>query len=433
MRFVHPEHPDREVRLAYCLNLLPVEDARGVLRGLAELALPLRDRLAGGEPFGVGLYLPAAAARELAGPGGAAGLDAFVGFLAESGLEPFTCNAFPFGGFHREGLKAGVFRPTWLEPRRMRYTLDVARIAARAAVALRAGARGHVSISTHPGMVAADLAGPADRAGCALAFARCAAELARIEEESGVRVVLSIEPEPGASCGDTAELADLHSAIRGAAAGQLAAEASWGADRAREVCARHLGTCLDACHAAVEFEEPEGALARATAGGAPLGKLQISNALRLLDPGGRPRGRERLLALDEPVYLHQVGGEGPDGRLRAFDLPALGAALSAGEPDWLSCPEWRCHFHVPVDLGRLGEEAGLDTTRELADALLDRALSRPEIWGLEELHLEIETYTWSVLPGEARGAGDRLDGLEREYAHVLERLERAGWRRAAGR
>ena len=43
------------------------------------------------------------------------------------------------------------------------------------------------------------------------------------------------------------------------------------------------------------------------------------------------------------------------------------------------------------------------------------------------MHLEIETYTWDVIPDAARGTGALVDGLEREYRHVIERLALAGW------
>ena len=159
--------------------------------------------------------------------------------------------------------------------------------------------------------------------------------------------------------------------------------------------------------------------------GGPLGKLQFSSALALVDPAGSPEGRAALAALAEPRYLHQVTGHrveaGAAGRVGVSDLPEL----PAEDPDWLACDEWRCHFHVPVDLD---EAAGLSTTRAHAEATLAAALEDPERWGTRDLHVEIETYTWDVLPGPARGAGDLVDGLEREYRAALSVLERAGWR-----
>ena len=407
MLWRHPAHPGRAVRLAYCLNLHPGETAAEVLEGMRRVTLPLRERIAPGREFGVGMYVPARAAAELAAGGDNPWRDRLAGFLNEHGLDPFTWNAFPYGGFHQAGLKERVFRPTWADPERLVYTVHVAALAVALAGEPTEGR--HLSISTHTGAHSSQV-GEVDLDLAERALTTAALGLAGEERETGWRTVLSLEAEPRANANDTTELAALRARLAGHAPA--------------EVLDRHLGTCLDACHAAVEFETAEGAMANATAGGAPLGKLQHTSALALRDPGANPAARERLLALDEPVFLHQVTGRGPGGLLRAGDLPELAAALDADADRWLACDEWRCHFHVPVDLGAVG---GLGTTRAAADALLAAALSSPDRWGTDELHVEIETYTWDVLPGEARGPGELVDGLEREYRHALALLGRAGW------
>lgn len=428
MRWLHPA-TGRSLRLGYCMNLRPAEDLDGVLAALAELAVPLRDRLGARGPFGVGLYLPAALARELAADDGrgAAGRARLAGFLDEHGLDPFTFNAFPAAGFARPGLKQRVFEPTWLEDERLAFTRDVARVAAALA---RPGA-GHVSVSTHAGSHASRAGGAAERARVAHNLARAALELARLAEEGGPPVVLSVEPEPRSSANDTGELAELLARAR---AVELAPLETAGVPDPAAALARHLGACLDLCHAAVEFESTEGALANASAGGGPIGKVQVSSALSLPAPGDDPRGQARLLALDEPVYLHQVTARTEDGELlRAGDLPELARRVERGDARWLAAREWRCHFHVPVDIGGPldpAEAGGLATTRSFADVALARLLADPARAGTDELHLEIETYTWDVLPREARREGARLDGLEREVRHVCGRLEAAGWRRA---
>src|SRR5262245_50085334 len=169
MRFAHPAHPGRSLRLSYGLNLYPSRDAQGVLAGLDAIARPLRARVAPDEAaFGVGLWMPARAAREFArAPGPRAELAARC---ADIGLEPFTFNAFPHGEFHGPGLKERVFAPAWTEPARLEFTLDVARIAARVRVR-RGGSRAgqHLSLSTHAGAFAAALA-PGDRELVADAF-----------------------------------------------------------------------------------------------------------------------------------------------------------------------------------------------------------------------------------------------------------------------
>lgn len=431
MHWVHEDHPERRVRLAYCLNLHAAETLADTLAGIRDVTLPLRDRIAprtsDGAPFGVGMYLPHSVASELEHD--ASKLADLGAFLAGEGLDPFTFNAFPFGGFHAALLKERVFRPTWAEPERLAFTCAVARVAD--SLARRAGGLAdpaHVSISTHAGRFGA-WASDAERREATLNLARFVLEAARIEEEHGTRSVLSVEPEPRSSANDLAELATNLTRVRESAPG-LAERAGLGTGaRVHELLQRHLGTCLDACHAAVEFEDGAAALELPveTRALGPLGKLQFSSALALRDPAANVEGRERLLALAEPRYLHQVTGRIPGGPLvRANDLPELAAAWN--ERQWSECAEWRCHFHVPVDLERVGD-SGLGTTRADADELLARVLAQPETWGTRELQVEIETYTWDVLPGAARGAGDLVDGLEREYRHVIERLETAGWRR----
>jgi hypothetical protein len=436
MHWVHDDHPDRRVRLAYCLNLHAAETFDDTLAGIRDVTLPLRDRIAPGRTFGVGMYLPHAVASALTLPSGARDLARLGDLLAEEELDPFTFNAFPYGGFHAASLKEAVFRPTWCEPERLAFTVAVAEVASALARGTsagdRVGDRPHISISTHAGRF-----GPwrndDERDAATLNLVRFALQAADLERRDGARIVLSIEPEPRSSANDLSELAVFGAHFR--AAGPALAEAAGlgTADRVRDLLDRHVGTCLDACHAAVEFEDAASVLGepsqRAVIG--PLGKLQFSSALALQDPGTNAAGRERLLAMAEPRYLHQVTGRlpGPSGGLlRASDLPELAEAYGAPDSRWPDCNEWRCHFHVPVDLAEVGD-SGLGTTSAAAGELLRQVLQAPSEWGTQELHLEIETYTWDVLPGAARGAGGLVDGLEREYRHVIALLERAGWHR----
>lgn len=419
MRFVHPQFPGRTVRLAYCLNVHPADDLDGVLAGLREVTLPLRERLGARGAFGVGLYLPGAIALALADSSAAADRARLAAALEEGNLDPFTFNAFPYGGFHAEGLKAGVFSPRWDEDARVDYTVAVARIAA----AVQRDDAAHVSISTHAGMHASEP--DAERAveRTAPYFARAIEAIEALEREGAPRIVLGVEPEPRSSTNDTTEwVADSGPLVDQAAR-------ALGGGYVRERVRRYLGLCLDACHAATEFENLERAADAALSVGMPIAKFQFSSALRLPQPGEDDAGRERLLALDEPVYLHQVTAKSEGGGvLRCADLPAVAALEGAERDRWHAAREWRCHFHVPVDLvGPLEGAGGLTTTLADADALLAHLLAAPRRWGLDELHVEIETYTWNILPDEAKGRGDLVDGLEREYRHVIGRLSAAGW------
>ncbi|MGK0220346.1 MAG: hypothetical protein ACI9HE_003857 [Planctomycetota bacterium] len=401
------------MRLAYCQNLHAGEDLEGVCAGIDEITVPLKRRLSPERPFGVGMYLPGPLAGRLASEEGAEDLAKLRGFLGERELVPFTYNAFPHGGFHRDGLKEQVYHPAWDDPERVQFSIDVSRVAAALSDAQDTG---HISISTHPGGYGAWSEGPSTLHAYSQGFAAVCEELARMEAATGRRIVLSLEAEPRASSGNSAELAEFLVVTRMRAEKRMR-EA--GLADAGALAARHLGTCLDACHTAVEFEAPAEAWRLAQVGGA-CGKLQFSSALRLEHPREQRDAAQQLLNMAEPRYLHQVSGRGPGLSMAASDLPEVSAALDA----WLACEEWRCHFHVPVDLDSV---AGLATTRSFADGVLTAALAAPEGWGTTDLHVEIETYTWDVIPEAARGTGALVDGLEREYRHVIERLAQAGW------
>ena len=409
MRFTRPDRPGAVLRLGYCLNVHPAEDLAGVLRGLEQITLPLRDRLAPRTPFGVGMYLPATAARELCADD--ARTAELARFLAEHDLDPFTYNAFPAARFHEPGLKRDVFRPTWTEPERLAFTLDVARCAVRLAPTSQ---RSHLSVSTHGGGHSDHAVGPDfdDRVRDGLLAASDA--LAELEREAGALVVLALEPEPRSTQNDTAEWAE---AVR-----------RWGL-AAHPTGGRHLGLCLDTCHAAVEFEDPAAAAARAHSAGLPLGKVQLTSALSLAAPAERPDARAALAALDEPVYLHQLTAREPSGSLRR--LPDLSALANLGECDgvaWQRAEEWRCHFHVPLDWSLVPDGHGLATTAPHARATLEPLLAEPPVD--VELHVELETYTWRVLPSSGGGEGAAaalVDGLAREYAAALEILAGHGW------
>ena len=407
----------RAVRLGYCLNLHPSETLADVERALEEFVAPLSERLGTGREFGVGMYLGEEPARALASDESA--LERFAERFRALGVDPFTYNAFPQGGFQEDGLKERVYEPDWRTAERLAYTIDVGRVAAR----LAGGPGRTIAISTHPGAYGAEITDRSGLRACAEGMARAVGEFARIEAEGGPRLVLAVEAEPDASARNSRALAESLMLARLVGTRVLTDEFGHPAEVTAGLMERHLGTCLDCCHSAVEFEEPGLAVELAHMGG-PLGKVQFSSALRLEAPAAHPAARAALLGLDEPRFLHQVTARAAGEFLHLADLPALREAAADAEGPWARADEWRCHFHVPVDLERA---AGLATTRDHADAILRAALARPSA---EELHVEIETYTWNVLPESAGAPTDGaavIDGLEREYRHVLDLLGAEGW------
>lgn len=394
---------DPPLHLTYCLNVHPGESWAENYDAIRTRARAVRDRVLHGMervPFGLGLRLGAEAAAELARPEALADLRAY---LDDHGLYVFTVNGFPYGRFHGAGVKADVYRPDWRQPERLDYTRQLADILAEL---LPEGAAG--SISTVPGYykpwLAADTAG-ADRVAERLADA--AAHLAELERRTGREIVLALEPEPDCMIETTDEAIDLFAGPRAEAMrARLESAHGLGSADAADALRRHLGVCLDTAHAAVEFEEPAKALEQLASSGVQVGKVQLSAALRLRPT---PAALERLGEFDEAVYLHQVRARAGDGSVRAYaDLPE---ALAAGADE--ADAEWRCHFHVPLFHDG---DAEFGSTNDLLLGPLADLLT-----GGATQHIEIETYTWGVLPDDLR-PDDVAAGIAAEYEWVLERM-----------
>jgi hypothetical protein len=182
----------------------------------------------------------------------------------------------------------------------------------------------------------------------------------------------------------------------------------------------HVGVCLDACHLAVEFEDAKSAVDAFSRAGIRIGKVQVTDALVARftgDPGEDSRVLDDLEPFSDDVYLHQVVERRGGAITRYLDLPdalraARSEALDPSTPGPLDPSEWRIHFHVPIFHDRLGRfESTQPFLRDLFDALRKAAVTE---------HLEVETYTWDVLPAEHRcGAVEEAIARELEFAIEL--------------
>ena len=362
----------RQIPLCYSMNVHPGEKLDDVLEALRKFVVPLKRRLGVEGKFAVGLRLANRAARELERR--AAELKEL---LDESGLVAVTVNAFPYGDFHGERVKEEVYRPDWTHAERAVYSLRTAVVLA--ACNARRGAQ--LSVSTVP------LSYKAFQPSLSAVTHRLldmVNVLQAVERKSGVRVRLALEPEPLCLLETARETVDFWQRHL-----MPAARASHGRG-AEEVVRAHLGVCLDTCHHAVRWESSAEALDLYREAEIPVPKIQLSSALECDDAA-------RLDPFAEPRYSHQVVAR--DGTA----LPDIGAGALDGPV--------RCHFHVPIHKETVG---GLRTTRDDMHAALRRAWET----GATDC-LEIETYTWDVLPADQ---GTLLDSLEAEYREVLQTI-----------
>ena len=394
--------PDGLGQLTYCLNIHPTQDWPQARAALLGPVAAVRRAVCPGEPFAVGLRFSAEATRALGQPQARAELKAI---LAEHEFLPVTVNGFPYGPFHGTRVKEAVYQPDWTRPERAEYTLALAELMADINPP-----GSFVSLSTVPGTFK-PLGGGNEQI-MADRLIGVVAALHGLRERTGRTVALAIEPEPFCflETVDGAVVFFRRYLFSEEAVAALARLTGLPPGEAAAALPRHLGLCYDVCHAAVEFEDPAGSIERLRAAGVPVHKLQLSAALRI--PYVDALARERLAAFDEPVYLHQVVSRHRDsfGEAPLRREPDLHPALSRPDSDG---EEWRVHFHVPLFVDEIPPFV---TTQDFLLEILALHRARPIA-----PHLEVETYTWSVLPPELRGASIEAD-IARELAWVLERL-----------
>jgi hypothetical protein len=383
------------IHLAYCTNVHRGENWAETFAALEKHVLPVRRRVASGKSYAIGLRLGQRAAAELAEP---ATLLAFQRWLAEHDSYVFTINGFPYGSFHGTRVKEQVYAPDWSTPERVAYTQQLFELLVQLGAKEAGG-----SVSTVPasfkGFIAQE---PARRKAIFANLTAVGRAVAALAQKSGRDLHLGLEPEPCCSIETSAETVDFFNEWR---ASDPAVE--------REGLLKFVGVNYDCCHLGVEFELASAALDRLVAAGLRLSKLHLSSALRVKPDAA---GRAALAAFNEPVYLHQVVvGDPATGRVRRrfVDLPDALADAEPSRPD----DEWRVHFHVPL---HASPGAPFSDTRDHLMGALDWLAAHRSACA----HLEMETYTWEVLPPALRLPIE--DQLVREYEWTLAALAARG-------
>lgn len=391
-----------ELPISYCTNVHPGRTVAQVDEGLDEYTTKVRD--ASGKPLAAGLWLARSVVSELIESESL--LNAFRDRLRERGLPCYTLNTFPFGDFHSERVKENVYLPDWTTDERRNYTLDCAKVLS---VLMPDGMDG--SLSTLP------LGGRMNQhtenffEECFEQLVQTARALAALHDETGKCIRLAVEPEPCCEISSIPELAvPVFRHLRRYAEehGALA-----------EVT-EYIGLCFDVCHQAVEFENIAESIDLLVENEIRINKLHISNAIELVNPAENREGREALARFVEPRYLHQTYAKLMTGEVfNRFDLHSVDVLRKVADySEFDRAASWRVHFHVPVNAEEIGP---LRTTRaELKQSLASVA-------ALEYApHLEIETYTWEVLPDGK--SVDLVTGLCQEVDATSELLSvvRAG-------
>ncbi len=338
--------------LMYCLNIHPGESLDEVTSAIRQDAAAVKVAVCPDEPFALGLRLSRLAASELLPK-----LDDFSAFLVDHDFYAVTINGFPYGQFHGRHVKEDVYLPDWTCPERTAYTLDLARILAKL---LPEGESG--TISTVPCHY-----GKQEKPDALRNLVSMADELARIEQQTGKRVILALEPEPDCLLDSEASTLDFFEMLF---------------DRSPQA-QQYIGVCLDCCHAAVVFESPKRWFRQFSIAGITVPKIQVSASLKIdVSRHAETQNLESLKPFCDDTYLHQTRVRAGGKPIQFPDLPDAMAHAPDGE--------WRVHFHVPLNWGA-------PPVRSTADLLEDCFLR--EVLFAGNKHLEVETYSFAVVPG----------------------------------
>ena len=381
------------LHLAYCTNIHRGENWAQTFETLQKYTLAVRDRVAPGRPYAIGLRLGEQAARELSDR---PTLLAFQKWLERENCYVFTINGFPYGTFHGARVKEQVYMPDWTTKERLDYTNRLFDLLAEI---VPPGIEG--SVSTVPVSYKEFIREPRQVTEAASNLWRCVEHIEKQTRRTGKALHLGLEPEPLCYLETSVETVKFFELMRAQRPGDLRLD-------------EHLGVNYDCCHLAVEFENAAEALARLRQHRIKISKIHLSSALKVWPT---PEVRTALKAFADDIYFHQVVARSADGVLtRHKDLDVALREARSHPPD--PGEEWRIHFHIPL---HSSPTPLFGNTQDHIAGVIEVLRRDPKLCS----HFEMETYTWEVMPSEMKNR-NVVEQLVSEYEWTLARLREAG-------
>lgn len=420
--------------LGYCTNIHAGINVEDICKNLQTISAEVARRRSSEtnppskkNPLPVGLWIPSAASIQLRRHG----MKPLIDTIAKHHLLPYTINGFPYDNFHQERVKRDVYLPAWWRDERITYTRDLAKILSE--LLPEHATTGTIStlplgwprqidedISTNdPNIDPSDWREVSEEElhHVGTNFRRLAEDMRMLEDRTGKRIIIAIEPEPGCLLQSSQQVVDWFQK-----------------ELPDPIQRRYIGVCHDICHAAVMMEDQRVVLTRYADAGIVLGKVQVSSAIVVdwnsIAMADRDSAMDQLRRLAEDRYLHQTGRLTSDGHFRlAEDLPQLMDQTPVDDQKWV------IHFHVPIFLERFEHlttthdqiKPAVDAIRELTSRDEPKKTKDPkrlEFTG----HWEVETYAWSVFPDSMRTGELAIgDGMSRDQAMARDIAHELDW------
>lgn len=375
--------------ISYCTNIFQAETWEEIRKSVQTFMpkvrkeLRLLDSSFDKEFIGLGLRLSAQAAYELVTQKGE--IEKFKDWLDSEAFCVETMNGFPYGRFTGDVVKEKVFLPDWTSDERLDYTRNLFEIL------VQISDSSTLSVSTLPGSHRFFYP---DKEAMFSRLEAMAIELDKLSQKHGRLCRLGLEPEPFGYFDESNGVIQFFDELR---------EFS----KHPELVQKYLGITYDTCHAAVMRENIEDGLNALSDNGIPLVKVQLTNALvyhQQVDSA-----LSELEPFLDKVYFHQASIYRKDELQMVHDVETLFPAILKEKP---TQAEWRLHYHIP--LYAKPEWPFADTSEYISTTC--RMLKQNPEW---MPHLEVETYTWSVLPTHLRKSIEIQIARELQYIHRI--------------
>ncbi len=396
---------NKNAHLCYCSNIHAGESWQDTFENLKKFTSPIKKKITN-QRFGIGLRLSNIASKELCQE---TNLNKLITWLEKENIYIFTLNGFPYGNFHNTSVKDNVHQPDWETNERLAYTKRLFIILEKL---IPKGMDGGVSTSPisyrYWEKVISNEHQIKINATHQLIDLICL--IKPLSDKSGVTLHLDIEPEPDGLIENSSEFIHFFKDYLLKIGKPIIQKIfNMSENDAEKTIKNHIRCCFDICHFSVIFEDINHALNNFINEGIKIGKVQISSALKFNKFENEMMNIKELQQFDEPTYLHQTAIKTKNGRIHRFK--DLNEALH--ELSNLNASELRSHYHIPIFKNKF---SNLNSTQ-------DDILKTLAYWNKNNItnHLEIETYTWEVLPKEYQE--DQKNNIIRELLWVKETLD----------
>ncbi|MBJ6366659.1 metabolite traffic protein EboE [Snuella sedimenti] len=393
--------------LTYCTNIHSGETWEAVFNNLKQYTVNIKKQLTPHEPFGIGLRLSQESASTLLET---SNLSTFKAWLKQEDLYVFTINGFPYGAFHNVVIKDQVHTPDWTTTERLQYTKDLMTILAEL---LPESMDGSVSTSplSYKHWFEDEISIDSTKKKACASLVEVVLQLVAIKHSTGKLLHLDLEPEPDGFLENTQEVIDFfNDYLLKDGLFELQKKLNCPHEAAKQHLLDHIQVCYDVCHFALAYESPQYVISQLKKEGIKIGKVQISAAIKCEQSNTISIEKQQagLRPFDEPTYLHQSIVKLDNGSLLHFS--DLNEGIDAmGKPNF---KEIRTHFHVPIFISKFS----------ILQSTQDEIIKALELWKETQYsnHLEVETYTWSILPKTLQT--DLTSSITRELEWVQKQL-----------